>query len=107
MNGKKSRALRAIAGSSRDYQALKRAESADQGQRPKLLAARWRKPKLAIKATWPATADQRAQQRPLIVLHPARQLGFEKGNERQQELRDACNALPKWMCDAAAVRGYL
>ena len=107
MNGKKARALRKTAGDRKSYRALKRAAQADQGQHPKPLAARARKPKRAIKATWPATPDQMMQQRPLIVLHPARQLGAGKNEDRKMEFRVACNGLPKWVCDAAVVRGYL
>lgn len=107
MNGKKARALRKTAGDRKTYRALKRATKNDQGQHPKPLVARVRKPKRPIKATWPATLDQMRQQRPMIVLHPARQLGAGKNEKRKHEFRVACNALPKHECDAAALRGYL
>lgn len=107
MNGKKARALRKTSGDRKTYRALKRATKADQGQHPKLIVARVRKPKRPIKATWPATPDQMMQQRPMIMLHPARQLGAGKTEKRKREFRAACNALPKHECDAAVLRGYL
>ena len=107
MNGKKARALRKTASDRTTYRALKRATKADQGQHPTPLVARMRKPKRPIRATWPATPNQMMQQRPMIVLHPARQLGAGKSGERKQEFRAACNALPKHECDAAVLRGYL
>ena len=107
MNGKKARKLRRTAGDRKIYRALKRASKAEQGQRPKPLAVRARKPKRPINATWPGTPNQMMQQRPMIVLRPARQMGAGKSEERKHEFRVAFNALPKWECDAAVLRGYL
>ena len=89
------------------YQALKRAMHADQGQNPKPAALRVRKPKAAIKPTWPRTKDQKAQQRPLIVLHPARQMAAGMSEKRKDAFRAAFNAMPKHECDASVLRGWL
>lgn len=43
------------------------------GQKPKAVAAREHKPKDPVKPTWPGTPNQRAQSRPMIVVHPRRQ----------------------------------
>lgn len=44
------------------------------GAEPKPLVVRSHKPKAAIKATWPATPNQRKQSRPVIVVKPVRAL---------------------------------
>lgn len=73
------------------------------GQNPKPLRERRRKPKAAIKPTWPNTADQRKQSRPLIVARPVRRL--TKG--RFTPVTTAGAVTEKHKLDAAALRGYL
>lgn len=112
MNGKKARALRKILGvvphqksadTSRAYKAAKR--SSDNGQHPKFAEPRARKQKAAIPPTWPKTLDQKRQSRPLIVLHPVRQMCAGKSKQRKAEIRAALNRIPKFALDDAAVHG--
>lgn len=76
MRGKEAKRLRRasleIGRSRAAYRRLKRARQT--GQHPKPLVVRVRKPKEAIKPTWPATPNQRAQSRPVILLQPLRLL---------------------------------
>jgi ADP-heptose:LPS heptosyltransferase len=82
MNGKQARALRreALSGFAsavskrKRYQALKREFLSENGQHAKPVKVRKHKPKAAIKATWPKTKDQKQQSRPMIVVHPIRQI---------------------------------
>lgn len=105
MNGKITRALRKLSNNRAEYQALKRFAHADQGQNPKRLVTRKHKQKAPAKPSWPATADQRQQSRPLIVLHPWRQFSPTSKIARRA-FRAACNFKPKWMLDRAVLRGY-
>lgn len=107
MNGKKARALRREAPNRKLYRAMKRAEQRD-GQNPKFAAVRKRKPKRPIKATWPSTPDQMTQGRPVIYARPVHALFAGIKSERiKDELRSSCNAMPKWLIDQAAARGFL
>lgn len=49
------------------------ARKANTGQNPKFKAERERKPKAAIKPTWPRTPDQQLQSRPVHNLNPNRE----------------------------------
>lgn len=106
MNGKTAKALRRTAPSLKAYKAMKKAHNADRGQNPKPLRQRTHKVKAAIKATWPHTDNQKLQSRPLIVLHPARSIGGY-GSRLRAFAGKMFNTLPKWECDAAALRGGL
>ena len=88
----------------KDYQVLKRAWTSDRGQHPKAVALRTRKPKAPARPTWPATKDQRHQTRPVIVLHPVRQLGVNRNESARQRLRKFLGNTSKCVLDAMAVQ---
>lgn len=74
----------------------------DMGQNPKFQAERKRKPTRGHPPTWPSTDDQRKQSRPVIVLHPVKQL---RKMGMGGALRDMGNRLlnaPKWALDEMA-----
>jgi hypothetical protein len=67
------------------------------GQKPKIVAVRQRKPKAAVKPTWPASPDQRAQSRPVIVLKSRK---CTHKDHRCDEIR---HAWPKHVLDCIAL----
>ena len=112
MNGKKARALRKILGivphkksaARSAYKAAKRHH--DNGQHPKFAEPRALKQKAAVTPSWPKTLDQKRQSRPLIVLHPVRQMCAGKSERRKAEIRRAFNNIPKFALDEAAIHGH-
>ena len=75
----------------------------DTGQHPKLSAPRKRKRADAKPPSWPATKNQMAQSRPLIVINPLRH-GIAKKN-LTRAYQGWCERSPKWVVDAAALGG--
>ena len=100
------KALRKLSKNRADYQKLKRSRHTEQGQHPVALAERTRRPKKAIKPTWPGSDDQRKQSRPIIVLHPLRSIA-RRMESKLYNLRGVGEHYPKWRLDAGAVRGQL
>lgn len=71
----------------------------DMGQNPKFQAERKRKPARGHPPTWPSTDDQRKQSRPVIVLHPVKQLRKMGLLHWLLDEMGSANA-PKWALDA-------
>ena len=107
MNGKQARALRRQSPNRQAYRALKAQFMAADGQAPKFDKPRKHKKKRGIKSTWPATPDQMKQGRPVIYARPVHALCAGKSERIKDDLRAACNAMPKWLIDQAAARGFL
>lgn len=108
MNGKTARALRKVSTNRSEYQALKRFAHADQGQHPKPLITRFRRSAGPAKPTWPATANQKRQSRPMIVLRPAQQFDeLAVHKDAKHAFRAACHSLPKCELDRIVLREYL
>lgn len=105
MNGKKARALRRSAFNRKHYQALKREAKRGDGQNPKPLPERRRKPMATAAPSWPRGANQRAQSRPLIVIHPVRALCPGSNTSIKAWHRKIAEGAPKWQIDRAALRG--
>ena len=112
MNGKQARALRRQSPNRQAYRALKAQFMAADGQTPKFDKPRKHKKKRGIKPTWPATPDQMKQGRPAIYARPVHALCADTPERKlseqvKRDLRAACNAMPKWLIDQAAARGFL
>ncbi|MEN6540879.1 MAG: hypothetical protein ABFC67_14825 [Mizugakiibacter sp.] len=116
MNGRKAKLIRRFALSERKvgmshrrwYRRLKAAYTRGPIQEPKPLLERRRNPKAAIKPTWPSTADQRKQSRPVIMLRPVKRLLEGQYHPvTVYSFRRAGDVMPKHELDAAAKRGYL
>lgn len=105
MNGKKARALRKMAPNRLLYRAMKRAATSDRGQNPKFATPRKRKPKDPIAPTWPRTEDQKAQSRPLVLVHPLRHI--DPLSPAKARSRRAFRFMHKHKCDTAALNGGL
>lgn len=106
MNGKRAKAIRRHTTSRQHYLAAKDSFKHfvwAHAQQPKPLPERKRKPKQAIKATWPHSPDQKRQSRPVIVMRPVlRRLEETHDNPRtQRHIRVTCN-WPKRYLDALA-----
>ena len=106
MNGRKARELRREAISKNDHRRLKRKAHADQGQHPKFKPERRRRNHVGHAPTWPATDDQRAQSRPLIVVHPIRQMCAGLNDHDTIRRLRGLGWAPKHRLDAGAVAKY-
>lgn len=100
MNAKLAKSLRRIARNKAQPIDLARAMAHDERQRRKLSSAkplriRERPPKPGRAPTWPATKDQRRQQRPAIVAHPMRHLRAAL-IARVMPDKDGIRTLPHW-----------
>ncbi len=84
------------------YQVFKAAEHEDQGQHPKFKAERKRKPARGHPPTWPRTKDQRKQSRPVIVLHPVKQLRRMGMGGALLDMGNRLLNAPKWALDEMA-----
>ena len=102
MNGHKAKSIRKRSTSRDSYQALKREHlAARRRQHPKALAERKRSPKDPVRPTWPATANQKRQSRPLIVIHPVRQAVLQSPYSLREVVRANLTGLDKHQIDAA------
>lgn len=106
MNGRKARELRRQAISKNHHRRLKREAHADQGQHPKFAPERRRKPSAGSGPTWPRTKDQRKQSRPLIVVHPIRQMCAGLTDHDTIRRLRGLGWAPKHRLDAGAVAKY-
>lgn len=114
MNGKKARALRHLKSGNlniRDVKIISQSmtnETKRLATRPKPKKLRARDPLLPIEPTWPATADQRAQSRPVIVVNPLRAITYKHGSMHVARFHIGvrsnrqAHTLPKHILDAAA-----
>lgn len=81
MNGKIAKRLRRAFGTGAQYRYAKRQVDTvptSMAQRPKVAAPQRVRAREGSPPTWPRTADQRAQSRPLVVVHPRRHVDHTK-----------------------------
>lgn len=87
------------------YKAGARRKPRHMGQHPKFKRERRRRNRVGHGPTWPRTDDQRTQSRPVIVLHPIRQLLImlpKYWTEARNDAIASANA-PKWALDARVI----
>ena len=113
MNGKRAKALRRATTDRTSYRIAKREHThSNTGQAPRSVKARATKKASPIPPTWPRTANQLAQSRPVIVIKPVRALRKELhqlpmfGWQRRDLVRNA-GAAPKHLLDDASTNPLL
>ena len=103
MNGRMAKQIRAHSSSREHYRALKREHlAAIRRQHPNALPERKHPPKEPARPSWPATANQRRQSRPLIMIHPVRQAVLQSPHFMREVVRANLIGLDKHQIDAAA-----
>lgn len=87
------------------HKAGTRRKPRDMGQHPKFKPERRRTPAFGSGPTWPRTKDQRKQSRPVIVVHPIRQLLIMLPKDWTEDRAEAIHSVnaPKWALDARVI----